>query len=296
MSVSWWRLGVLALASLAVLSPQAPAQRFNGRGPAAAASINPNFLLAPGLTLQQAAFNTAVLGRAYQNVPPYALGYNPYVRSVGYPYPPIPGYGGGGALPVIAPAYNPYALSTAPGGYGGNPYLGGASLATDAASYSLSTAGGGYGGGYGGYSPTTPYGYGVSEYSGGYLRGLADVTAATGQFYKDQQQARILREQSRMAALDTQRRRIMDEAMYERMRPTAQNMRDAELTTDLNRVLVRLSVRCRSLLKLRYGLGYGPTEVAEQMGYQTSSIRKVTNRCLAALTRQLLAIGFQREP
>jgi len=31
------------------------------------------------------------------------------------------------------------------------------------------------------------------------------------------------------------------------------------------------------------------------MGYQTSSIRKVTNRCLAALTRQLLAVGFQKE-
>ena len=39
-----------------------------------------------------------------------------------------------------------------------------------------------------------------------------------------------------------------------------------------------------------------PTEVAEQMGYRASSIRKVTNRCLAALTRQLLAVGFQREP
>jgi hypothetical protein len=29
------------------------------------------------------------------------------------------------------------------------------------------------------------------------------------------------------------------------------------------------------------------------MGYRTSSIRKVTNRCLAALTRQLLAVGFE---
>lgn len=69
-----------------------------------------------------------------------------------------------------------------------------------------------------------------------------------------------------------------------------------ELSCDLNRVLSRLSSRCRSLLKLRYGLGYGPNEVAEQMGYRVSSIRKVTNRCLAALTRQLLAVGFQREP
>jgi RNA polymerase sigma-19 factor, ECF subfamily len=78
--------------------------------------------------------------------------------------------------------------------------------------------------------------------------------------------------------------------------PQAPAQEKADLTCDLNRVLGRLSTRCRSLLKLRYGLGYGPTEVAEQMGYRTSSIRKVTNRCLAALTRQLLAVGFDREP
>jgi DNA-directed RNA polymerase specialized sigma24 family protein len=65
-----------------------------------------------------------------------------------------------------------------------------------------------------------------------------------------------------------------------------------ELAHDLQRVIVRLPARCQSLLKLRYGLGYGPTEVAIKMGYQPSSIRKVTNRCLAALTRELVAIGF----
>jgi RNA polymerase sigma factor (sigma-70 family) len=78
--------------------------------------------------------------------------------------------------------------------------------------------------------------------------------------------------------------------------PQAPDQEKTDLSTDLSRVLSRLSQRCRSLLRLRYGLGYGPTEVAEQMGYQTSSIRKVTNRCLAALTRQLLAVGFHVEP
>jgi hypothetical protein len=232
MSVSWCRLGVLALAGMAVSSPPAWGQRFNGRGPAAAASINPNYLLAPGLTLGQASFNTAVLGRAYQNVPPYALGYNPYVRSVGNPYSAF-----GGGVPAITAAANPYALSTAPGGYGGNPYMGGA-LGTDPGGYALSTNSsysGGGGAGYGGYSPTTPPGYGVSEYSGGYLRGLADVTAATGRFEKDQQTARMIREQSRQAALDTRRKSILDEAFYERMRPKAQDLRDAELATELNR-------------------------------------------------------------
>jgi RNA polymerase sigma factor (sigma-70 family) len=65
-----------------------------------------------------------------------------------------------------------------------------------------------------------------------------------------------------------------------------------ELAHDLQRVIVKLPARCQSLLKLRYGLGYGPTEVAIKMGYQPSSIRKVTNRCLASLTRELVAIGF----
>ncbi|HVT15158.1 MAG TPA: sigma-70 family RNA polymerase sigma factor [Thermoanaerobaculia bacterium] len=89
----------------------------------------------------------------------------------------------------------------------------------------------------------------------------------------------------------------VDTAILELMSaPQAPAQEKSELTFDLDRVLSRLSLRCRSLLKLRYGLGYGPTEVAEQMGYRTSSIRKVTNRCLAALTRQLLAIGFERRP
>src|SRR2546426_11591254 len=40
--------------------------------------INPNFRITPYMTLNQYAYNTAVLGQALQNVPPYALGYNPY--------------------------------------------------------------------------------------------------------------------------------------------------------------------------------------------------------------------------
>lgn len=77
--------------------------------------------------------------------------------------------------------------------------------------------------------------------------------------------------------------------------PQAPEQEKKDLSSDLGRVLGQLSERCRSLLRLRYGLGYGPTEVADQMGYRLSSIRKVTNRCLAALTRQLIAVGFYRE-
>lgn len=68
-----------------------------------------------------------------------------------------------------------------------------------------------------------------------------------------------------------------------------------ELSRDMSRVLVRLPERCQRLLRLRYGMGYGPSEVAEKMGYQPSSIRKITNRCLSALSRELMTVGFLRK-
>ena len=61
-------------------------------------AINPNPFIAPGLTLQQYAYNTAVIGRALSTVPPYAYGYNPYPAAVTYgPTFGIPGY--------VAPTY-----------------------------------------------------------------------------------------------------------------------------------------------------------------------------------------------
>lgn len=69
----------------------------------------------------------------------------------------------------------------------------------------------------------------------------------------------------------------------------------ADLRYDLDTLLAELPDRCRSLLRLRYGFGYGTAETAEKMGYCKSSIRKVTRRCLAALTEQLVGAGFQSE-
>jgi RNA polymerase sigma-70 factor (ECF subfamily) len=65
-----------------------------------------------------------------------------------------------------------------------------------------------------------------------------------------------------------------------------------ELRYDLDAMLSELPDRCRSLLRLRYGLGCSAAETAERMGYQASSIRKVTHRCLATLTQRLLGAGF----
>lgn len=63
------------------------------------------------------------------------------------------------------------------------------------------------------------------------------------------------------------------------------------LWRDLEVHLERLPERCQSLLRLRYRLGYEPPEVAERMGYSPLSISKVTNRCIAALIREMVSRG-----
>ncbi|HZF12071.1 MAG TPA: sigma-70 family RNA polymerase sigma factor [Thermoanaerobaculia bacterium] len=92
------------------------------------------------------------------------------------------------------------------------------------------------------------------------------------------------------------RRRLyqaVDETILEWLeQPVASPQERRDLLADLDSLIARLPPRCRSLLRLRFQLGYEPTEVAERLGYQVSSIGKVTTRCLAALNRELLAAGF----
>jgi len=92
------------------------------------------------------------------------------------------------------------------------------------------------------------------------------------------------------------RKRIIDgmdaailELLSEPERPSQERQ---DLSRDFDRVLGRLPDRCQRLLRLRYGLGLGPSEVAERMGYQPSSIRKITSRCLTNLSKELTAVGF----
>jgi len=73
-------------------------------------SVNPNYYIAPGMTLNQYAYNTATMGRAYSYVPPYAMGYNPYPRVVNY----------GPSFPTITSGYNPYGTYGLPS-YSGYP-------------------------------------------------------------------------------------------------------------------------------------------------------------------------------
>ena len=77
--------------------------------------------------------------------------------------------------------------------------------------------------------------------------------------------------------------------------PVAPSQERADLLCDLENLLGRLPSRCRSLLRLRFRMGFEPPEIARRLGYRTSSIGKITNRCLAALSRELLAAGLSIE-
>ena len=98
----------------------------------------------------------------------------------------------------------------------------------------------------------------------------------------------------------TSRRRLyltVDSTILELLsEPVAPSQERMDLLCDLENLLGRLPSRCRQLLQLRFQLGYEPLEVAQLLGYQGSSIGKITNRCLAALSRELLAAGLAREP
>jgi len=80
----------------------------------------------------------------------------------------------------------------------------------------------------------------------------------------------------------------VDAAVLEVMaEPMAPEQEGADVRRDLEMAIERLPARCRVLLSLRYRQGYEPPELAERLGYSPTSISKTTNRCLAALTREL---------
>lgn len=98
----------------------------------------------------------------------------------------------------------------------------------------------------------------------------------------------------------THRRRLysaVDSTLLEWLsRPVEPPQERADLLSDLQSLIERLPARCQSLLKLRFRLGYEPPEVAERLGYRASSIGKITNRCLAALSREMFAAGLSEAP
>jgi RNA polymerase sigma factor (sigma-70 family) len=91
----------------------------------------------------------------------------------------------------------------------------------------------------------------------------------------------------------THRRRLysaVDTAILEWLsEPVAPPQERSDMICDLRHMIARLPPRCRALLELRFQLGYEPSEVARRLGYRDCSIAKVTNRCLAALAREMFA-------
>ncbi len=89
------------------------------------------------------------------------------------------------------------------------------------------------------------------------------------------------------------RRKILyetvDTAILESVADPARPEQEREdAARDLRRLLRELPDRCQSVLDLRYRMGCRPKEAARRLGYRDSSIYKITERCLAALSRRLM--------
>ena len=85
----------------------------------------------------------------------------------------------------------------------------------------------------------------------------------------------------------------LDETILETFAdPQAPIAERTQLGHDLKQVFRQLPQRCRSIFKLRYAMGCEAPEVAERMGYKPSSVRQIANRCIAALSAQLCAVGL----
>lgn len=80
----------------------------------------------------------------------------------------------------------------------------------------------------------------------------------------------------------------IDDDLLERLgepKPSGQELGD--LRRDLSTALARLPERHRTVVRLRFGLGLKPEEIASRTAYRPTSIRKILSRCLEALGREL---------
>src|SRR5262249_54737488 len=202
----WTPKGFAAVAALAALT--APTGAW-------AQTVNPYFQIRPGLTIAQAAYNTALMGRAASFVPPYALGYNPYVfGGAGSPAavaPPL-------ALPYAAPTINPY-LASAP--LAANPYAA-TITSTPYLPGNMGYDPGAYNNLYNNSYGNNPYGYGYGESPiGGYMRGYADVISSVTRGMINEQQASLLRQQVQREKMENQRRAFDNWLYFREKTPTA---------------------------------------------------------------------------
>jgi hypothetical protein len=225
------RLGAAALVSVAAaLLTVTPASAVGPNAPSpipyrppVGFAINPSVMVAPGLPLNQAAFNIATLGRASRNVPPWLNGFSPVSQALPFgPFSPaaFPGLGSAAALtstPYGAGLGASYAGSPGLGAYAGSPGLSGTPYDS------------GYAGGYGSSYPD-PY--------GGGLRGAAEAIAAQGKYEIDFQRARLLNQEVERSKADT-RRKIFDEWLYERANtPTLVDLQERAQRSEQRRAVL----------------------------------------------------------
>ncbi len=124
MTRTMWRTVVAAVAAVVVVAVlAAPSQAAPPyRGPVVMQNYsnlpNPNWYVAPGVRINQAAYNIRTLGNAYSSVPPWVYGYNPYPSVVNYG-PVYPYYS---TYPLRSYTTNPYLLYPYVPYYQGYPY------------------------------------------------------------------------------------------------------------------------------------------------------------------------------
>ncbi len=143
-------------------------------------------------------YNTGVLGSGASTLPGYGMP-APYYSSG-------PSLVTGGMLPSSSVS-TPYSLTSMPTGY-----------APPAPSYQS-------------YYPPP---YTRIPQTGATLMGLASLTSASGEYWNQIEQARLTREQSYQASMDTRRKQIEFELWYETVRPTATKMLAKEKETDID--------------------------------------------------------------
>jgi hypothetical protein len=172
-------------------------------GPHVVAGLVLLMLAAPGTAQTPGAgtvpTNTGVLGRGISTLPGYGTPM-PYFSTA-------PSLISSGPTPSSISG-SPYSLSTIPGGY----------VPSSSPSYQS-------------YYPP-PYTY--VPPAAATLMGAASLTSASGQYWNQIQQARLLREQSYQASIDTRRKLIEYELWYETVRPTAPKMLAKEKATDID--------------------------------------------------------------
>ncbi len=80
----------------------------------------------------------------------------------------------------------------------------------------------------------------------------------------------------------------LDEESLDRLRePLRPGQELWDLRRDLELAAARLSERHRTVLRLRFSLGWKTEEIASRLDYQPASIRKILSRCLQALGCEL---------